>query len=144
MKNEVMMAYRGSVCLILFHNPGFGLDEAFRTLSACTDLGVTREEDSLGRLAVQKPGCSVLRISHQSGTATQRWVAGLDRQTQNTHALGQCDACFFIHIDDLRTTLKDISSLTLVQRKLLEATQGLQYTLWDDRLRVWRTSHDCG
>jgi hypothetical protein len=129
------MAYRGSVCLILFHKPGFGLDDAFRALSGCGDLCVTRSADGLARLAVQRPGGPVLTISFQRDPATQRWAARLGEGTPHAEALGRCDACLWIHIHDLRAILRDVTALTVVQRALMEATQGLQYTLWDDKVR---------
>src|SRR5262249_21136725 len=116
------MAYRGSVCLILFHKPGFGLDDAFRTLSACGDLCVTRKTDGLAQLAVQSSGGPILTISFQVGPATQQWVARLGERTRHAAALAHCDACFFIHITDLRAILKDITGLLVVQRALVEAT----------------------
>jgi hypothetical protein len=128
------MAYRGSVCLILFHKPGFGLDDAFRALSICSDLCVTRKTDGLAQLAVQRCGGPILTISFQAGPVTQRWVAPLGKRTRHAVALGHCDACFFITLDDLSAALKDIRGLLLVQKTLSEATQGFLYTLWNDEL----------
>lgn len=128
------MAYRGSVCLIVFHKPGFGLDDGFRALSVCSELCVTRKTDGLAQLAVQSFGGPVFTISFQSGPATQRWVARLGKGTQHAEALGHCDACFFIHIADLRAMLKDITGLIVAQKILAEATQGFLYTLWNDQL----------
>src|SRR5262249_33457708 len=128
------MSYRGSVCLILFHQPGFGLDDAFRALASCGDLCVTRKTDGLAQLAVQRSGGPVLTISFQAGPATQQWVAPLGKRSRHAAALSRCDACFFMHIADLRTMLKDITVLLEVRKTLVEATQGFQYTLWVDKL----------
>jgi hypothetical protein len=128
------MAYRGSFCLILFHEPGFGLEGAFRALSACGDLCVTCETDGLARLAAQRSGGPALTISFQSGPATQRWTTRLGEGAEHAAALGHCDACFFIHIADLRASLKDVTGLLAVQKALVEATQGFQYTLWNDKI----------
>ena len=129
------MSYRGSVCLILFRKPGFGLDEAFHTLSTCPDVCVMQNADELARLAVQTAGGSVLTISIQSGAPTQRWVGRLGQRTRHAEALNHCDWCIIIHIDDLRAITKDMATLTVMQKILAEATQGFQYTLWDDKLR---------
>ena len=129
------MSWRGSVCLILFNKPGFDQDDAFRALSACGDLCVTRASGGLTKLAVQTFGGPALTISFQAGPATQRWIAPLGKRTRHAVALGRCDACFFITLADLSAVLKDSRGLLLVQKTLLEATQGLLYTLWDDELR---------
>jgi hypothetical protein len=121
---------RGNVCLILFHGPDFGLDDAFRLLSACSALSVTRTADAL---AVQRPGGPLLTVRFQCGPATQQWVARLGVGTPYAKPLNGCDACFWINMKDLRAVLADKNSLVRVQRILLEATHGFQYTLWNDR-----------
>ena len=129
------MSWRGSVCLILFNKPGFGQDDAYCALSACGNLCVTLATGGHAKLAVQTVDGPVLMISFQAGPATQRWIAPSGKHTRHAVTAGQCDACFFISLDDLSSVLKNSSGLLSVQKTLLEATQGLLYTLWDDELR---------
>jgi hypothetical protein len=75
-------------------------------------------------------------ISFQAGPATQRWIVSLGKRTRHAVLMGQCDACFFITLGDLSAALEDGRGLLLVQKALLEATQGLLlYIFWDDELR---------
>lgn len=128
------MSYRGSVSVILFHKPGFDLEDAFQALAACRGLDVRRNTDDLYRLDVLRPGGSYLTISFQHGAETQQWLSRLWGSTEQTEALNRCDSCFLIHIENLREVLKDSRELVMIQSVLLQATQGCQYCLWKDEL----------
>jgi hypothetical protein len=130
MASEYRKARRGE-CLILFHKPGFGLDEAFRVLSAQGDLSVTRKDDALG---VQRFGGPALTVRFAGGPTVQRVAVELGEDTRHAEGLGRCDAWFQIVVDDLDAALNDSNGLIVVQGTLLEATQGFQFTEWNGNL----------
>lgn len=128
--------WRGGVCLILFQQPRFDLDDAFRVLSAEVDLSVRRELTCVGAdaLVVQHRGGPPLTITFVAGPRVQRQAVGLGTGTRHVEVLGQCNAFFWISVDDVRAALKDGIALAAVQRSLLQATEGFQYATWDDKL----------
>jgi hypothetical protein len=131
--------WRGGICLILFHKPGFGLDDAFRVLSA--ELAGSsvisrnrREVDGAEVLVIQPGPGSELKIALDAGPGAQRQAAGLGKATRHAEAMGQCDALFWISVEDVRAALKDRDGLAAVQKLLLQATGGFLYSTWDDRV----------
>ena len=85
---------RGGACLILFHKPGFGLDDAFRLLSAEEDLVVGRQKacDGVDELRVQHRDGPSLMIKCVTGPTAQRQAIHLGTGSHHVQALSQCDA----------------------------------------------------
>jgi hypothetical protein len=131
--------WRGGVCLILFHKRCFGLDDAFRVLTAelagSTVISRGRRDVDGAEVLVIQPGAGPeLKIALDVGPGAQRQAAGLGKGTRHAEVMGQCDALFWISVKDVRAALKNRDGLAAVQKSLLQATGGFLYSTWDDRV----------
>ena len=115
---------------ILFHNPNFGLDDAYKILSE-RSLEITREDDVL---LVQWYGGPLLRVRLARGADVQNEATHLGKGTLYASSLDTVDAQFEITFDNLDDVLYDINTLIAVQATLQDATNGFLYNTWNQKL----------
>jgi hypothetical protein len=112
--------------LVLYHKPGFGIDEAERALAAGRGRKLTRARRG-DVLAVRWKQGPVLFIRHAVGEAVTQEVAPLG---DNPHAdrLAECDSLFEVSFLDLDAVLDESVSLLDVQWTLADELAGGEST----------------
>jgi hypothetical protein len=116
--------------MILFHDAGFGLNDAHRIL---TERGLTVNQDG-NAMSVQWEDGPILRLRLVSGQRIQQEAEKIGAGTPYAIPLSECNARFEITFDNLAEVLDEINTLIEVQTTLQEATQGFLYNTWNRHL----------
>jgi hypothetical protein len=116
--------------LVLYHKPGFGLDQAEGALAR--ELSVARRGDVLAVRWRQGP---VLFVRHATGELVAQEVALIGEDHPHAEDLARCDALFEVSFLDLGEVLDESTTLCKVQWGLEdELGEGFEYLEWNGRL----------
>lgn len=117
-------------CSVLFHKPGFGLDEAKVLLG---ERGLLVESYRRGLTLKWHDGLS-LRLYFDRSENVRREVGEIAEGTPYQEALGSFDTRFEIVFDDLEEVLDEANTLIEVQIALQNATGGFLFNSWNGQL----------
>jgi len=123
---------------IMFHRPGFTLEDAADALAKSSLTVESRSDPLLGDylLVRRTPGVTpVLRVYLSRAPHVQEEAAEIGEGTPYAVAAARCDARFEICFDDLDEVLDEINLLIETQSTLHEATQAVfMFNSWRGEL----------
>jgi hypothetical protein len=119
------------VCLILYHDPSIGIDEAAEALSKRVEVERNGDVLHARRSAGTEPVLRVRAVSAVSpGDGRVRW----DRDLPD--AVAAFRRAFEVTFDELDETLDEINTLIEVQATLAHLTGGAVYRSWNGNLSL--------
>ena len=118
------------VCLVLYHDPTIGIDEAAKALSS---LAVERRGDVLHVRwkAGRDPELRVRAVSAVRPDGSVRWERDLPEP------VAEFLYAFEISFDDLEEVLDETNALIDVQLTLVDLTSGANYRTWNGNLTMF-------